>query len=339
MKLSTDVLSRLYALGVQEVPQLTSIDSSKLSTYAKCPRMFFFSHVAGFTPEDESIHLVAGRALHSAMEHIQKYGYTNKAWGETLSIMKDTMRPHYPEITWSSLKGKDPLSMHVALSDYIMRYGKEDAQDDLISTEQAYVIPISEDTYIIVKLDSLRRKVDKLIWVVDTKTSGARYNYTIEQFIQRFQFKAYTFALHSMYPSEQVGGVIVDLMILRSKDHELERIPIVSTYEALEDWFFSATSLTSRLKGDFEACSDVKVGDPIMRAFPKVTENCVQFNRMCPFHSLCYTNQNPSRLLQFQVEGYKREIWNPLATEDPDKDKNFPLEPTTLNIFKDKAFE
>jgi CRISPR/Cas system-associated exonuclease Cas4 (RecB family) len=63
---------------MQEHETWQVLDATKLQTYMRCPRKFFFNYVLGWKSEIPSNHLVFGSAWHMAMEVLLDKGYNSR---------------------------------------------------------------------------------------------------------------------------------------------------------------------------------------------------------------------------------------------------------------------
>jgi len=65
-----------------------------------------------------------------------------------------------------------------------------------------------------------------------------------------------------------------------------------------------------------ERLASCKDSDEIMMAFPRRTENCTKYFRICPYHDFCLTWSNPLQHCFEPPIGFEIDFWNPSTREE-----------------------
>jgi len=284
------------------------LDSTKAQTYMSCPRLFFFQYILGFRP-DRPIHaLEFGKAWHLAKEVLFDEGYSEASVKKGMELFMGSYRQNFGEDTDMDFHPKSPGNAELALHNYIIDF--KDDEFEVLATEIGCTFLLNKGRVMHGKMDSIVRDPLRGILSIDSKSAGAHWGYLEDSFQQKFQMLAYTYFLHSYY-EERIGGVMIDACIFKKSGNEQFRIPIEATLNHIEDWVFQADLLFDALEEDWNRLSKVKESDTIMKAFPKCTESCVKYNRICPMFEICNSWHNPLQKLDRIPSGMKVEFWDP----------------------------
>jgi len=319
------------------------LDSSKLTEYIGCPRKFFYRYVMGLVPDNVSVHLVAGAGIHKGLEHIAAHGPDESISNEDLAdkafeLYLEEWRKTFMDFQDDLYKEKGPKNVRTMFHLYVQKRRHPEW------TVQAIEIPgigeIGPDRFITGRLDLVvNMKGSDAIAVVDHKTTTRLSSHYRDSWALNLQMGAYLHMLHSLYPSEQIHGAIIDCLILRkhpepeyykvgekkgqmkparTKGIEFERIPIYKNNKQMRDWLTTVNLHYDRIEQDF-----AKLQEPqgqTLNCFPMNPGNCTAYNSICPYHSFCQHSE-PEDLTGDAPAGYKVEFWDPELHETVDANK------------------
>lgn len=290
------------------------MDSTKIQTYMTCPRKYFFEYILGYRPEDKNHNLVFGGAWHKAKDVIFTKGYSVESVEEAVEAFIKEYREHFTEETDLDFHPKSPGNAEIALYEYVKQYAEFD-RFKVLHTEVGIAVPIAEDRVLYGKMDAINHDDLRGYFSLETKTAGAHWSYWDDQWLQKFQISAYAHFLYCHYPPEEVYGVIIDGSIFKKKENEHVRVPVPLTIEWLESWLWEANQWFDLVERDFKRLSMCQEGDAVMKAFPRNTESCVKYNRMCPLFDVCHARRNPTRDWDAIPAGLMIEHWDPRKEE------------------------
>ena len=283
-------------------------DSSKIQKYMVCERLYFFKYVLGLNSENPIHNLIFGSCFHLAKEVLFLNGYSKESIDKAMDAFLLEYRKTYSEDTDDLFKGKFPGNVEKALLEYTLQF-QTDTFETLF-TEVAMSVPIGHDRIIYGKLDAVLKDGEK-IFSLETKTSGALWAWWADQWLLKFQIDTYSHFLYSYFDPKQVEGIIIDGTIFRKNDIENLRVNCKRSFERISAWLWEANRHFDNLERDFEALANTKEDDLFMPAFPRRTECCIQYNRMCEFQDICAAWHNPLQHLNEVPSGYKIEHWDP----------------------------
>lgn len=296
-------------------------DSTKIQDYLTCERLYFYKYVLGYRNQDPIHDLEFGKAYHLAKEVLFSEGYSQASVDKGMKAFLKEYRKHFSEETDMDFHPKSPGNAELSLMEYILEY--QDDQFKVKHTEIGITFLLPKGRVMYGKMDSIIEDEMKGMVSMDTKTSKAHWRYLEDSYQQKFQMLAYTFFLYSYYDPKDVYGVIIDQVILLKNGNSHFRIPVrpsltndkTKIFNTLEAWLWEADSTLDNLERDFDRLSDCKEEDIIMKAFPRRTESCVKYNRICPLFDYCNINHNPLKKLDRIPSGYKIEYWDPRKEE------------------------
>src|SRR5690554_5585155 len=102
-------------MPLEKHPSWDVLDNSKLTTYRRCPREFFFRHVVGWTKELESHDLVFGEAWHQALDQLYTAGFTEDNFLLAYTRFLESYRAVFPPETDIFYEKKNPQTALEAL--------------------------------------------------------------------------------------------------------------------------------------------------------------------------------------------------------------------------------
>lgn len=297
------------------------LDSTKLKQFMSCPRSYFYQYVLGWRLETmgESLHLIFGQAWHLAMEHLLKQlgqtgQYDAKAVQEAFRQFESCYRSSFSVDTDDANAPKNPANALSALIDYSERFKHDATEFDVEHTEITGKVPIGEDRHLVFKIDAVcRDKESQKCFVLEHKTSGTLASNWADQWILSIQVGTYIHALYCLMPPEQVYGAKVNGTFLRKKGNDFMRVPIKKTPEQMQQWLEDANFWYGEIERQFDELSNATPDDPVMLAFPRNTNACIDWGRVCPYHDFCVSWNNPLKRSDVVPGGFTIDHWDPMA--------------------------
>lgn len=308
-------------------------DSSKLDTFIRCKRRYFYEYLLGWRPDYPNHDLHFGQAWHLAREHQLLYGYDDieGAYTKFIDYYREQFHPDDDEIN----KPKTPM----AVLHTLMKFNEE-RQSDLTEnevvvldgtkmTEISGTVPVDENRVLYYRMDSImRRKEDDMIFSWDHKSTNGKYingRQWAEGFHLGLQNGTYTHCLYCIFPIEQVLGIefcgtgfefLKRGSSARSAGYHatFRRVPAYKTPDQMNSWLWTVNYLLDALEFEMENLSHCKESDQVLMAFPMNPSSCTDF-RGCPYHDYCLAWQNPLQNAYEPPIGFKIEFWDPSAMD------------------------
>ena len=290
------------------------VDCSKLNTYCKCRRKFFYRYVLGWEPEAPNHNLIFGSAWHAAMEELLKLGYNRagieSGYREFLKIYRET----FSEATDNDYKFKNPGNALLALSEYSEHFKHDNFE--VLYQEISGSIPIDDEgTELYFRLDNILRE-GKSIVSLEHKTSGWDERLWSVEWALAFQPSAYTHVLFSLFEIEQVFGVKMNGTFFKKGGNNFVRLPVRKTLASMNNWIEELGLYIKDLKEDFKLLSQTKESDVSMSAFRKNPNNCIEYAKyVCEYHSFCTAWNNPLQRCETTPVGFQQKFWDPRALD------------------------
>lgn len=296
-------------------------DSTKIQEYLDCPRMFFYKRILGWK-RDISIanDLQFGKAWHKAMEILYQEGFDNntiiKAFEEGFL---PTYREVFPVTTDELFEPKTPDNAMRALVAYTVFPANRMDFDlyEVIKTEIAGLVPISEDVTIVYKMDAaMRRKDNNKIFCMEHKSKKNGFNRQwMDQWDQSIQVNNYNHALNMLVGTENSDGVMVNGTAFLKTKNDFTRVEVRKDRLAMAEHLWNVRDIISRMKLDLEILLDgASPKHNIMMCFGKNPQSCTKYYG-CEMASFCAAWPNPLQRIEEPPPGYVIEHWDPLAEE------------------------
>ena len=314
------------------VPEFNINDPSKLTCYLTCPRMYFYQYVLGWRPGEVSNHLIFGSAWHKAMEIIIEHGYDPKyiqiAHEELVREYRKTFDPE----TDFMYHPKTPEIALIMLAKYCQRYAADHIRYKVEYIEIAGKINISEEHALHFRMDSIYRDLNSNeVFSLEHKTGSSTYMWS-EHWPLSMQIGCYTHVLNSMYPPDEVKGVVMNGSFFKKSKKGWEQVlageklTVKEPYECLRfeatrnrdqrnNWLAHANHHMDMIKWNMDALSECTDDDPVMQAFHCNPKNCSQYGRICEYYDFCDNWSNPLRRCGEPPMGWRIEHWDPSAEE------------------------
>ena len=305
---------------MKEQPTWKVHDATKIQAFMKCRRRYFFEYVTGWRSETPNVNLVFGSAWHRVMEVIFDGGSILEAGKAFEAEYREVFPPNWDEAN----KPKTLFNAVRAIPQYLAQYGDQDKDLEVLHIEVAGSVAISSTKNVHFKTDTILRNREGMYLSMEHKTSK-RFSFGwAAQWRQKFQVGTYNHVLHSMYPPEEVYGVIINGFFVtdppkmkkngepyaNAKDNEFHRVPVRMNLDAMNAWLHDALYYVEEIEDDFQRLAETKEDDSIMKAFPRNREACADFGS-CPFLDWCSSWHNPIQHAEEPPVGMKVEHWDP----------------------------
>lgn len=319
--------------------EIRAYDNTRISAYKDCPRMYYFRHVLHWTREGTEWPLVFGSSWHAAMDSVWQQLL---APGKTGPIQHELVaRGAYKKFveTWieegapppeqidyemqQEIAPRTPVHALEMLMGYVHAKAKLLDDMELIAVEEPFAVPIDplEKTFYVGKIDKkVRLKSSGRVRGIEHKTTTAyrkggpfRSAY-VDSFSPNSQVDGYLFALHMTYP-DNVDGVWVDASLVHKTEEGFMFIPISKQMKMLDAWLWETKDWIKRIEADKEELHYTQESDPYMKAFPRNTNSCWNFNRQCPYFNMCKAWPNPKG--RSMPDDMIESKWDPLKEMGP----------------------
>lgn len=315
-------------------------DSTTITAFKTCPRLYYYIHVLGWVPKDESVHLRFGREYHTALEqydHSRMNGVRHEDAihdvVRELFIRTDDYNPN-PDTKAGRYKSRNNLIGLVI--DYLDHFGPDDPAKVHVKPDGTPAVELSFSFELPWGPESQYREVHERDWeaanedeahnaqarpyiicghldkvvefnnqlmVLDRKTTTTTLGeYYFKQYEPNNQMSLYTIAGKVVLKS-QIRGVIVDAaQILLEEPNRFVRGFTYRTPDQTEEWF---TDLRITLaQAEAYAMADY---------FPMNDTACDKYGG-CQFRDVC--SKSPQVRKNFLRGGFvqlpEEERWNPL---------------------------
>ena len=293
-------------------------DASKTQCYLECPRKYFYNYVLGWQSDSPNNHLVFGSAWHEAMEHLLLNGYDQNSILGAYDLFLEYYRNVFPESTDELFGAKTPERALHALIEYAQKYHNDLGDFDVLYTEVAGSVPLTEDRVLHFRQDAIC-KGSQGYFSLEHKTAGSSISRAwMQQWPLSIQVGTYTHVLYCLYPESEVYGVRINGVGFLKTKFSMERVPVKKTRESMQSWMWNTLYWLDSIQWDFQRLEMCKESDPLMMAFPMNPTNCSKYFG-CPYHDFCTAWANPLQHLDEVPMGMKVEYWNPMVTNRPIK--------------------
>lgn len=310
-------------------PSHSIIDSSKISTYLRCPRRYFYEYLLGWRETRPSNDLVFGSAWHKAMEVFLAQGYDKIE--EAFGAFMEEYRREFPEETDELFPNKNPSTAIRALIEYQMRYQLEDEGEEVEYIEISGKVALPEERSISFRMDSIIKNSHGFYFSRDHKTKGGDFNRMWrDSFLLGIQTGTYTHALYCLFPIDKVLGVQFSGVAIKSLKSgpriSFERVDAWKSPSQMNVWLSTVMSVFDQIESDMEMLLTSDESDNVLIPFPLNPTSCTDFFG-CPYHSFCLSWSNPLRHCFEPPPGYEERFWNPLEEQS----LGLPIVPTRVD--------
>ncbi len=317
---------------IPRVPEWDINDPSKLTCYLTCPRMYFYQYVLGWRPGEISNHLVFGSAWHKAMEIIIEHGYDPQYIMAAHEALVKEYRKVFDPDTDHLFHPKTPEIALFMLAKYCQRYAADHIRYEVQYIEIAGKINISQEHALHFRMDSIYKDLQNgKYFSLEHKTGSSTYMWT-EQWPLSMQIGCYTHVLFSLYPQDEVQGVVMNGAFFKKskkgweqvlagqkltvkEPYEFMRFEATRSRDQMANWLWHANHHMDMIKWNMQALEQCTDDEPVMTAFPCNPKNCSQYGRICEYNDFCNMWSNPLRRCAEPPLGWRIEHWDPSAEE------------------------
>ena len=194
-------------------------DSTSLSTFAACPRKYFYSNLQGWTSELRSVHLIFGGHYATALEHFHKHRAAGVSYDDALRmVVREAL-----VATWDAERGEPQDWMHNTKTRdtlirsivwYLEHYKNDPMQTVILSdgraaVEYSFSVDLSDEYVYCGHIDRLVTYGDAIM-IQDQKTTGSSITPRFfEGYSPDYQMTGYTWAGQIIF-NMPVKGVVID---------------------------------------------------------------------------------------------------------------------------------
>jgi hypothetical protein len=288
---------------------------SMFGTFQSCMRKGAFQYLLGFRRNgDKTVPLAHGSAVHEGFKEFYLTWDINKAVNRAIEVAQEDID------VFESMK-IEARRLTELFNEWYKVYGSTEKEKYMvISNETQGEIQLPNGAVLTVRLDQVLREIKTgHIYIQDTKTTG----YSLEGTITDYEYKAqpllYIAYVYQTNPEwlADFRGWITNAIYQRvnyRKDGALSSIstkclrstPILYTEAECQSFLESLTTTTSEIAW---AYSSFKKGAPFNACFPMNRGSCRNWNRTCPFWSICFQTFEPdaSPPPPYELDPWKEE--------------------------------
>lgn len=310
---------------VQSENDLLRQDCTKMLLYMRCPRRYFFEHILGKRTEGSNFHLIYGRAIHEGME-IVIMRQTADDVTKTLTMAMDAFDKVYlnemPEDMMGTYKHKTRENAHLLFKEY-MQYYHNDSFDPLY-TEVAGEVGIGNNQFgqprtMMFKIDAIiKNHADGKLWILEHKTATRKSD---EQWQAHIQPRLYLHVLHSLKSEVEIGGTIMNTLILKDPNtkvaqtrqyvNEFNRERLILSGDQMLSFLDTVNEWVSRIEEDYRRYLVQRENGMELTAFPQACSSCYDYFRICPYNNICAFSRYKADQ-EFNASGFVDFHWDPL---------------------------
>jgi hypothetical protein len=309
-------------------PDALFLDNTKIVSYKECPRKYFLRHILDWTQSGTRMALAFGGSWHAGQDGL--WG----AWGggerDNKALLRAAMHgfltewtgeynlPNEPDVAWlQSNSPRTPFTAIEMFHNYLEARRPLMENSTLVSVEQPFAVPLYPDrldVWYCGKLDKVIRTRNDGLVILEHKTTteykkdgGFKYSF-LDQFIMNSQVDGYLYAGHLYYGD--LKYVWVDAALVHDKIHDAFKIlPMSRALGSLDEWLVETRTWVERIN---ESHSLLARDQPLSRAFPRATNECVGKYGSCQFLHICSSMNDPHKHVG-PPEGFIEEHWDPFT--------------------------
>lgn len=320
-----------------DLTKLRLYDNTRIQEFRRCPRFFFFRHVMNWKLNSASeLALIFGGGWHAAMDTLWELVASGAKRQHVLADSYDAFVHYWTENgmpdpseidlelgkLWSP---RTPMNAREMLDGYYEARLRTILDVEIIEIERPFAVPLTPDDatlFYVGRIDKVVRPRSGAVRGIEHKTTTAmrlagqrRDEHKIsgafmESFSPNSQVDGYNYALKLLYPDDR-SDVWVDAALVHAKGEDFQFIPVERQMAQLDSWLYDTHRWIESIELEKQRLQECSEADNFMRAFPKNTNACFDFNRPCPFLDLCKSRPNPLSWPE-APPGYVEEVWDPL---------------------------
>jgi hypothetical protein len=283
-------------------------DSMSLGTLKECSRKYFYTHVLGYRPKDESIHLTFGLHYATAMERFHKLRYAGVSYDDALNeTVKAAMEDSYGMPNDHPIKTRETLIRSIVW--YFETYKADEVNTPIVTlhdgrpaVELSFKLPTGLDVNGVELLYC--GHLDRVVefagdrYVMDQKTTGQTLgSYYFVQFNPDNQMSGYSLASRVLFNCP-VQGVIIDAAQVAVGFTRFGRAITTRTESQIEEWLL-----------DFHDWTELASRYAERNHWPMNDKSCHKYGG-CQFRDVCSHDKEVRQA--FLDTKFEISRWNPL---------------------------
>lgn len=308
------------------------LDNSAISTFKKCPRMYFFEYVLQYKEKLSPIFFHFGTAYHKYREVLeiewQKLDDTLKKDNDALQACNITATTKALEVFGKLTKGYDPKFMGKwvyldkvrllqSCSAAYAWWHKEKMVGSIVvlAVEQAFNVRIGQSEFFISGRADQVVKWNGRIWGRDWKTTSEDLQWYDRGLNPNHQFTTYSYAINQLnggdFSFPKCGGIMVEALYNAPRPEKTSKPasafgPTIRNFTAsrtvfdLRDWEQDVIFTLNTIKQARE-----------QDRYPKNETQC----KMCKYRSVCTSTSELTQQEKLRLE-FSHRIWDNTKTED-----------------------
>lgn len=268
---------------------------SQLSLFAQCPRKWAWKYVKGYKPTTLVNHLVHGSAAHEAQEAFYLKIDRDDPVEFMFARLDKFIEEQDPENKHSKFYAEQKERAIETLDVWFTEIGATDIGNvEVLGVELEVGLTLLNGYRMTIRFDRLLRDLTTgMVFINDTKTTGASLDTTIKNYMFADQPILYQAAFLENFP-ELIGdfeGWRTDAIYTRRLksgwSKSARRSAVTRTSDAkIQDCIISYTALVDNIANALYDYTEF--GTPLQVAFPCNMGNCQAYNRLCDYHSFCH---------------------------------------------------
>jgi hypothetical protein len=260
--------------------------------------------------------------MHTALDALYTAGPNIEANLELAkAVFLDEYRKEFDSYTDELYFPKTPSMAFEALEDYLRVMERERGVWKPLYTEISLSVPILYGLILNGRMDQLSENIETGEKKVrEYKTTGRYDRQWRDQWLLSTQIGTYTHALYSLYPEEEVHGVVVEAFIFQKKGVQFQQLPCRRTPAQLLTWLQSTSNWALKLADELRILENYTKEEledmDVLSCFNLNPQSCTKYFG-CPYHDFCSAWSNPIQEMYEPPIGFREEFWDP--SEKPAK--------------------
>lgn len=178
-------------------------------------------------------------------------------------------------------------------------------------------VPISNKWRLQYRMDKVMSDESGHVIVRDHKTAKTDNEVNRQSWTSKMQPNLYGHALLCLVDQDRYRGVELDITFFRKKDLTDRGVnrhltaPVYRDKELMNGWLWDTLHWLDQIEWNFEQLSKSSKDDDVLKAFPRNENGCTSFFKLCPYYSICHTNNNPLKFEDNTPFGFIINYWDP----------------------------
>lgn len=257
--------------------------------YDSCQRRFHFLYNLGLRTKWTDKALIFGGAFHEAKAAYYQTGKIDDAIDKGVQEITNRATEFIGPEDYEFSRGRiTPM-----LVSWYKTYGKDDFKNyDVVAVEEEFRIPIpfTNDYVLTQRHDALlRRKADKKIYTMETKTSSSSIDFTLESVRSSAQVVGYNWGGQQVFGAEY-GGLIIDVTYFSSRSTNPDTIKNQRS-EPINKGIWDVKKLQIDMAMRFNEIEakqrSLSTGVPAEFLYRANQHYCHAYWRPCPYINIC----------------------------------------------------